>query len=57
MSELSSIAEAIRNYKLNAEGGYEAWAKVPCSNDYRMYVPSYAIVSKVLSMLALINSL
>jgi len=40
MSELSSIAEAIRNYKLNAEDGYEGWAKVPCSNDYRMYVPS-----------------
>ena len=26
--------------RLNAEGGYEEWAKVPCSEDYRMYVPS-----------------
>ena len=40
MSELSDIATAIRNYKLNAEGGYEEWEKVPCSEDYRMYVPS-----------------
>ena len=40
MNQLSDIAEAIRNYKLNAEGGYEEWAKVPCSEDYRMYVPS-----------------
>ena len=40
MNQLSDIAEAIRNYKLNAEGGYEEWAKVSCSEDYRMYVPS-----------------
>mgnify|MGYP005662226291 FL=1 len=40
MSELSYIAESIRNYKLNAEGGYEEWSKVPCSEDYRMFVPS-----------------
>ncbi len=40
MSELSDIATAIRNYKLNAEGGYEEWEKVPCSEDYRMYVAS-----------------
>ena len=40
MNQLSDIAEAIRNYKLNAEGGYEEWEKVPCSEDYRMYVPS-----------------
>ena len=40
MSKLSDIAESIRNYKLNAEGGYEEWEKVPCSSDYKMYVPS-----------------
>ena len=44
MSELSDIATAIRNYKLNAEGGYEEWEKVPCSEDYRMYVPSMGLM-------------
>ena len=40
MTKLSTIAESIRNYKLNAVGGYEEWSKVPCSENYRMYVPS-----------------
>ena len=40
MKELSSIAEAIRHYKQNASGGYEEWAKVPCTENYRMHVPS-----------------
>jgi hypothetical protein len=40
MSQLSAIGEAIRHYKLNASGGYREWAKVPCTNDYRMHVPA-----------------
>ena len=40
MKELSPIAEAIRHYKLNASGGYEEWTKVPCTENYRMHVPS-----------------
>jgi len=40
MENLSPIAEAIRHYKLNASGGYEEWSKVPCTEDYRMHVPS-----------------
>ena len=39
MSKLSPIAEAIRHYKLNASGGYNEWAKVPCTEDYKMHVP------------------
>lgn len=40
MENLSPIAEAIRNYKLNASGGYEEWSKVPCADNYKMHVPS-----------------
>jgi len=40
MTELSPIANAIRHYKLNADGGYEEWSKVPCTPAYRMHVPS-----------------
>jgi len=40
MNELSPIADAIRRYKLNADGGYEEWSKVPCTHAYRMHVPS-----------------
>ena len=40
MNELSPIADAIRHYKLNADGGYEEWSKVPCTHAYRMHVPS-----------------
>ena len=40
MASLSPIAEAIRHYKLNADGGYAEWSKVPCTDDYRMHVPS-----------------
>lgn len=40
MATLSPIAEAIRHYKLNASGGYAEWSKVPCTDDYRMHVPS-----------------
>ena len=40
MKTLSPIAEAIKHYKLNASGGYEEWAKVPCAENYRMHVPS-----------------
>jgi len=40
MSNLSMIGEAIRRYKLNSSGGYAQWSKVPCTNDYKMHVPS-----------------
>ena len=40
MNNLSSIAEAIRDYKLNASGGFDEWIKVPCEEKYRMFVPS-----------------
>ena len=40
MEELSPTAESIRRYKLNASGGYEEWAKVSCTENYRMHVPS-----------------
>ena len=40
MTELSSIGEAIRHYKLNASGGYPEWAKVSCSSDYKLHVPA-----------------
>jgi len=40
METLSPIAEAIRHYKLNADGGYDEWSKVPCASDYKMYVPA-----------------
>ena len=40
MSNLSEIGEAIRYYKLHADGGYAEWSKVPCTDDYRMHVPS-----------------
>ena len=40
MKNLSTIAESIRHYKLNAGGGYAEWSKVQCTNDYRMHVPS-----------------
>lgn len=40
MDSLSPIGEAIKAYKLNAGGGFEAWARVPCAEHYRMHVPS-----------------
>jgi len=40
MSDLSAAAEAIRCYKVNSSGGYAEWSKVPCTDDYRMHVPS-----------------
>ena len=40
MKTLSPIGEAIRHYKLNANGGYEEWSKVARAPDYRMHVPS-----------------
>ena len=40
MSNLSEIGEAIRHYKLNSGGGYDEWSKVPCTDDYKMHVPS-----------------
>ena len=40
MSSLSPIGEAIKHYKLDAGGGFEAWSRVPCAEDYRMHVPS-----------------
>ena len=40
MRKLSATAEAIRYYKLNANRGYEEWAKVSCTENYRMHVPS-----------------
>ena len=40
MKTLSPTAEAIRQYKLNASGGYEEWSKVSCTENYRMHVPS-----------------
>ena len=40
MPDLSPTAEAIRQYKLNANRGYAAWSKVLCTDDYRMHVPS-----------------
>jgi len=40
MSDLSVVGEAIRYYKLNADGGYAEWSKVPCTDDYKMHVPS-----------------
>ncbi len=37
-TKLSSTAEAIKNYKINFEWdkGYEAWSKVPTTDDYHM---------------------
>ena len=40
MSNQSEIGEAIRYYKLHADGGYAEWSKVPCTDDYKMHVPS-----------------
>ena len=40
MNELSPTAEAIRHYKLNADGGYKEWSKVSCAENYQMHVPS-----------------
>ena len=40
MRKLSATGEAIREYKLNASGGYAAWSKVSCTDAYRMHVPS-----------------
>ena len=40
MDRLSPIGEAIKAYKLNAGGGFEAWSQVPCAEYYRMHVPS-----------------
>lgn len=40
MKTLSPIAEAIRHYKLNADGGYDEWSKVSCAPNYKMYVPA-----------------
>jgi len=40
MTDLSPTAEAIRHYKLNANGGYAEWSKVLCTDDYRMHAPS-----------------
>ena len=40
MTDLSPTAEAIRHYKLNANGGYAEWSKVLRTDDYRMHVPS-----------------
>ena len=40
MKELSPTAEAIRHYKLNADGGYKGWSKVSCAENYKMHVPS-----------------
>jgi hypothetical protein len=40
MNELSPTAEAIRHYKLNADGGYKEWSKVSCAVNYKMHVPS-----------------
>ena len=34
MGKLSATAEAIRYYKLNANRGYEEWAKVSCTENY-----------------------
>ena len=40
-TKLSSTAEAIKNYKINFEWdkGYEAWSKVPTTDDYHMSAP------------------
>ena len=40
MDSLSPIGEAIKAYKLNAGGGFEAWSRVSCAEHYRMHVPS-----------------
>ena len=40
MKKLSSAGEAIRHYKLNANGGYDEWSKVPRAPDYKMHVPA-----------------
>jgi hypothetical protein len=40
VNELSATGEAIRHYKLNSSGGYAEWSKVPCTDGYRMHVPS-----------------
>ena len=40
MTDLSPTAEAIRHYKLNANGSYAEQSKVLCTDDYRMHVPS-----------------
>ena len=46
MSKLSATGEAIRHYKHNASGGYAEWSKVPCTDDYRMHVPSMGFNTK-----------
>ena len=40
-TKLSSTAEAIKNYKINFEWdkGFEAWSKVPTTDDYHMSAP------------------
>ncbi len=40
-ASLSSTAEAIKTYKLNFEwqNGFEAWSKVPTTEDYHMVAP------------------
>ena len=40
MKTLSTIAESIRHYKLNAVGGFAGWSKVHCADGYRRHVPS-----------------
>lgn len=40
MDKLSPIGNAIKEYKLNAGGGFGAWSRVPCAEHYRMHVPS-----------------
>jgi hypothetical protein len=40
MSNLSVISEVIRHYKLNSGGGYAERSKFPCTDDYKMHVPS-----------------
>ncbi|CAI8327219.1 MAG: Uncharacterised protein [Flavobacterium sp. SCGC AAA160-P02] len=42
---LSPTAEAIKNYKINFQWseGYEAWSKVPTTEDYHMVAPNLGL--------------
>lgn len=46
--ELSATAKAIKNYKVNFQWseGYEAWSKVPTTEDYHMVAPNLGLEAK-----------
>ncbi len=46
--ELSPTAKAIKNYKVNFQWneGYEAWSKVPTTEDYHMVAPNLGLEAR-----------